>query len=81
MAAQGMRWPCWIPSAICCCACRALEPVGHPQRLHGNHARLRPVALQTDAGATPERQQEVRHYLGHPKDGTFVFAWGRMPAP
>jgi hypothetical protein len=28
------------------------------------------------AGATPERQHEVRHYLGHPKDGTFVFALG-----
>lgn len=28
------------------------------------------------AGATPERQQEVRRYLGHPKDGTFVFARG-----
>ena len=28
------------------------------------------------AGATPERQREVRRYLGHPKDGTFVFAKG-----
>jgi cytosine deaminase len=28
------------------------------------------------AGATPERQQEVRRYLGHPKDGTLVFAKG-----
>lgn len=28
------------------------------------------------AGATPERQQEVRRYLGHPKDGTLVFARG-----
>jgi cytosine deaminase len=27
-------------------------------------------------GATPEQQNEVRHYLGHPKDGTFVFAKG-----
>ena len=27
-------------------------------------------------GATPERQDEVRRYLGHPKDGTFVFARG-----
>jgi tRNA(Arg) A34 adenosine deaminase TadA len=28
------------------------------------------------AGAGAERQQEVRRYLGHPKDGTFVFAVG-----
>lgn len=28
------------------------------------------------AGATPERQQEVQQYLGHPKEGTFVFALG-----
>jgi cytosine deaminase len=28
------------------------------------------------AGATPERQREVRRYLGHPKDGTLVFARG-----
>lgn len=28
------------------------------------------------AGATPERQLEVRRHLGHPKDGTFVFARG-----
>ena len=28
------------------------------------------------AGATPERQEEVRRYLGHPKDGTVVFAKG-----
>jgi tRNA(Arg) A34 adenosine deaminase TadA len=28
------------------------------------------------AGATPERQREVRRYLGHPKEGTFVFARG-----
>ena len=28
------------------------------------------------AGATPERQEEVRRYLGHPKDGTLVFARG-----
>ena len=28
------------------------------------------------AGAPPERQQEVRRYLGHPKDGTLVFAKG-----
>lgn len=28
------------------------------------------------AGAGAERQQEVRRYLGHPKDGTFVFATG-----
>jgi cytosine deaminase len=27
-------------------------------------------------GATPEQQEEVRQYLGHPKDGTFVFAKG-----
>ncbi|MTV37255.1 nucleoside deaminase [Duganella radicis] len=27
-------------------------------------------------GATPAQQDEVRHYLGHPKDGTFVFAKG-----
>lgn len=27
-------------------------------------------------GATPAQQDEVRHYLGHPKDGTFVFARG-----
>lgn len=27
-------------------------------------------------GATPEQQNEVRHYLGHPKDGTFVFVKG-----
>ena len=28
------------------------------------------------AGATPDRQLEVRRYLGHPKDGTLVFAKG-----
>jgi len=28
------------------------------------------------AGAAPERQQEVQQYLGHPKEGTFVFALG-----
>jgi len=28
------------------------------------------------AGATPAQQDEVRQYLGHPKDGTFVFAQG-----
>jgi tRNA(Arg) A34 adenosine deaminase TadA len=28
------------------------------------------------AGATPEQQRELRRYLGHPKDGTFVFAKG-----
>lgn len=28
------------------------------------------------AGATPEGQLEVRRYLGHPKDGTLVFARG-----
>lgn len=28
------------------------------------------------AGATPEQQLELRRYLGHPKDGTFVFARG-----
>jgi tRNA(Arg) A34 adenosine deaminase TadA len=28
------------------------------------------------AGATPARQEEVRRYLGHPKDGTLVFARG-----
>ncbi|RFP10908.1 MULTISPECIES: nucleoside deaminase [unclassified Duganella] len=28
------------------------------------------------AGATPAQQEEVRQYLGHPKDGTFVFAKG-----
>ena len=28
------------------------------------------------AGAAPERQEEVRRYLGHPKDGTVVFARG-----
>jgi tRNA(Arg) A34 adenosine deaminase TadA len=27
-------------------------------------------------GTSPEQQNEVRHYLGHPKDGTFVFAKG-----
>lgn len=27
-------------------------------------------------GATPAQQDEVRQYLGHPKDGTFVFANG-----
>jgi cytosine deaminase len=27
-------------------------------------------------GAAPARQDEVRRYLGHPKDGTFVFAKG-----
>ncbi|NVM76290.1 cytosine deaminase [Duganella sp. SG902] len=27
-------------------------------------------------GATPAQQEQVRHYLGHPKDGTFVFAQG-----
>ncbi|MHA4869803.1 nucleoside deaminase [Duganella sp. PWIR1] len=27
-------------------------------------------------GATPEQQHEVRRHLGHPKDGTFVFAHG-----
>ncbi|TFW30338.1 nucleoside deaminase [Duganella callida] len=27
-------------------------------------------------GATPQQQDEIRHYLGHPKDGTFVFAQG-----
>jgi cytosine deaminase len=27
-------------------------------------------------GATPAQQDEVRKYLGHPKDGTFVFAHG-----
>lgn len=27
-------------------------------------------------GATPQQQSEVCHYLGHPKDGTFVFAKG-----
>jgi cytosine deaminase len=27
-------------------------------------------------GATPAQQDEVRQYLGHPKDGTFVFAHG-----
>lgn len=26
--------------------------------------------------ATPAQRDEVRHYLGHPKDGTFVFARG-----
>ena len=28
------------------------------------------------AGASAAQQQEVRQYLGHPKDGTFVFAQG-----
>ncbi|KQN79161.1 hypothetical protein ASF04_01320 [Duganella sp. Leaf61] len=27
-------------------------------------------------GATPEEQEEVRRYLGHPREGTFVFAHG-----
>jgi cytosine deaminase len=27
-------------------------------------------------GATPAQQDDVRQYLGHPKDGTFVFAHG-----
>lgn len=26
--------------------------------------------------ATPAQREEIRHYLGHPKDGTFVFANG-----
>jgi cytosine deaminase len=27
-------------------------------------------------GATRAQQDEIRHYLGHPKEGTFVFAQG-----
>jgi len=27
-------------------------------------------------GATPDEQEEVRRYLGHPREGTFVFAHG-----
>ena len=27
-------------------------------------------------GAAPVQHEEIRHYLGHPKDGTFVFAKG-----
>jgi cytosine deaminase len=37
------------------------------------YARLR---HQLMADATPDRRDEVRQYLGHPKDGTFVFAQG-----
>ncbi|HWW73021.1 MAG TPA: nucleoside deaminase, partial [Duganella sp.] len=37
------------------------------------YAQLR---YQLMAGAAPERRDEVRRYLGHPKDGTFVFARG-----
>lgn len=33
------------------------------------------------AGADATRQQEVRRYLGHPKDGTFVFAVGPDAGP
>jgi cytosine deaminase len=37
------------------------------------YAQLRYKLLH---GATPAQQADVRHYLGHPKDGTFVFARG-----
>jgi cytosine deaminase len=37
------------------------------------YAQLRYKLL---AGATSAQQQEIRRYLGHPKDGTFVFAQG-----
>jgi cytosine deaminase len=37
------------------------------------YAQLRYKLLH---GATPAQQEEVRRYLGHPKDGTFVFAKG-----
>ncbi|MBA5688345.1 nucleoside deaminase [Rugamonas apoptosis] len=37
------------------------------------YARLR---YQLMADATPAQREEVRQYLGHPKDGTFVFAQG-----
>jgi cytosine deaminase len=37
------------------------------------YAQLRYKLLN---GATPAQQEGVRHYLGHPKDGTFVFARG-----
>jgi tRNA(Arg) A34 adenosine deaminase TadA len=37
------------------------------------YAQLR---YQLMVGATPEQQRELRRYLGHPKDGTFVFARG-----
>lgn len=37
------------------------------------YAQLRYKLME---GADPARQNEVRRYLGHPKDGTFVFAVG-----
>lgn len=37
------------------------------------YAQLRYKLLH---GATPALQADLRHYLGHPKDGTFVFARG-----
>ena len=37
------------------------------------YAQLRYKLLD---GATPEQQEQVRSYLGHPKQGTFVFARG-----
>jgi cytosine deaminase len=37
------------------------------------YAQLRYTLM---AGADAARQQEVRRYLGHPKEGTFVFAVG-----
>jgi cytosine deaminase len=37
------------------------------------YAQLRYKLLN---GATPAQQEDVRHYLGHPKEGTFVFARG-----
>lgn len=37
------------------------------------YAQLRYKLLD---GATPEQQEQVRSYLGHPKEGTFVFAHG-----
>ncbi len=37
------------------------------------YAQLRYKLME---GATPAQQDEVRQYLGHPRDGTFVFAQG-----
>ena len=37
------------------------------------YAQLRYKLME---GATPQQRDEIRQYLGHPKDGTFVFARG-----
>lgn len=59
---------------LCCAGREALSPIRTPfMECTRRYAQLR-YALMLDAPAP--LQDEVRSYLGHPKEGTFVFAVG-----